>query len=385
MKTVYILLLTVVSVSSLSLMEAEFEHAESAPRRAAAQASRPRGEAVVPLEGLDPVLLAGGKEAQGDEKFSVMRGRFRYLFASAASQAAFERDPARYEIQLGGACARMGPSTLGDPDLYLVHRGRIYLFGSPDCLKAFQAAPENFLDAEASAAAPAPSADALRRGRALVERAVEAAGGAQRIDRLKSYRESGSTRRQGRDGVTEIKISLVRVFPASFRQERVMPFGTLTTVVTPADAFFVAGRNTGGLIDVQRSAFEQSQKLTLLSILRARTAEGFKAAAAAKAGGVEQVEVAFDGVSARLGVEAASGRVVSLAYRGRGPGGVFGEITQTFSDFRAAGGLTLPFKAEGAFNGRPEPTLSYTLDAVVLDGEVDAALFERPKPATTGQ
>jgi len=31
---------------------------------------------VVPLEGLDPVLLIQGKEAQGDEKFAVTRGRF---------------------------------------------------------------------------------------------------------------------------------------------------------------------------------------------------------------------------------------------------------------------------------------------------------------------
>jgi YHS domain-containing protein len=382
MKTIYLLLMMVVSVSSLSLTEAEFGFPESAPRRLTAQS---RGEAVVPLEGLDPVLLVEGKEAQGEETFAATRGRFRYLFANAANKAAFERDPARYEIQLGGTCARMGPNTLGDPDLYLVHQGRIYLFGSPECLKLFKASPEKFLDAGAAAKTAPPSADALRRGRALVEKAVEAAGGAQRIDRLKSYRESGVTQRQGRDGVTDVKTSLVRVFPASYRQERLMPFGTLATVVTPADAFYIAGRNTGGLIEVQREAFEKSQKLTLLSVLRARTSDGFTAAATGTAGGVESVEVSFEGVWAKLGVEASSGRVVSLAYRGRGPGGELGEITQTFSDFRAAGGLTLPFKAAGAFNGRPEPTLSYTLDQIVTDGDVDAALFERPKPAPAGQ
>jgi YHS domain-containing protein len=377
MKTVYFLAMMVACVYGLGPDDAGFMFPESPARGVTAQASRETSEAVVPLEGLDPVMLVEGKEAQGEEKLSVTRGRFRYLFANEGNKSAFERDPARYEIQLGGTCARMGPAVLGDPDLYLVHQGRIYLFGSPPCLKTFQAAPEKFLEADAATKPTSPSADALKRGRALVEKAVEAAGGAQRIDRLKSYRESGSVQTQGRGGVSEVKTSLVRVFPGSYRQERVLPFGTLATVVTPAAAFYIAGRNTGGLVDVQRDAFEKSQKLTLLSILRARTSEGFTAAAA----GGEAVEVWFDGVSARLGVEPASGRVVSLTYRGRGPGSEVGEITQTFSDFRAAGGLTLPFKAAGSFNGRPEPSLSFSLDSVVLDGEVAAALFERPQSA----
>lgn len=384
MKTVYLLAMIVSCVYGLGPDDAGLMFTESPTRGAAAVSARAADDAVVPLEGLDPVMLVEGKEAQGEEKLSVTRGRFRYLFASAENKTAFERDPARFEIQLGGTCARMGPSVLADPDLYLVHRGRIYVFGSPLCLKTFQASPEKFLEPDAASPAT-PSADALKRGRALVEKAVEAAGGAQRLDRLKSYRESGTAQTRGRDGVVEVKTSLVRVFPASYRQERVLSFGTLATVVTPADAFFIAGPNTGALIDVQRDAFEKTQKLTLLSILRARKSEGFKAVASGAASGVESVEVWFDGVSARLGIEPASGRVVSLAYRGRGPGGEIGEITQTFSDFRAAGGLTLPFKADGSFNGRPESTLSFALDSVAVDGEVDAVLFERPKPASPGQ
>jgi len=101
-----------------------------------------RGSSVVPLEGLDPVLLAGGKEAQGDEAFAVTRGQFRYLFAGAETKAAFEKEPGRFEIQLGGACAKMGPTVRGNPDLFLVHEGRIYIFGSEECVKAFRAKRE---------------------------------------------------------------------------------------------------------------------------------------------------------------------------------------------------------------------------------------------------
>jgi YHS domain-containing protein len=142
------------------------------------EAARQQGEAtVVPLEGLDPVLLAGGKETQGDEQFSVTRGQFRYFFAGAETKAAFEKEPGRYEIQLGGSCARMGPTVRGNPDLFLVHGGRIYIFGSEECVTAFKAKPESFLDTGAGGEQAPATEEARRRGRALVEKAIEAAGG----------------------------------------------------------------------------------------------------------------------------------------------------------------------------------------------------------------
>ncbi len=347
-------------------------------------------EAAIPLEGLDPVLLVQGKETQGDDKFSVTRGRFRYLFASAESKAQFEREPGRYEIQLGGTCARMGPSTEGNPDLFAVHKGRIYLFGSPECAKAFKAAPEKYLEPDAaSAPKTAASAEALKKGRALVEKAVEAAGGAAKVDGLKSYQEKGSVGRRTRDGVVEMKTSLTWVSPDKIRQERTFgPNMTMATVVTQSEAFFLM-REAQSILEEQRAAFEKQFKLSLLPVLRARRGEGFEAAAtgAGRAGetSVEQVAVRFDGLSLTLGVDPSTGRVHSLAYRGRGPGGVFGDIVQTFSDFRTVEGLTLPFKTSGTFNGEAEPTLSSSIESLVINGEVPPSVFEKPRPAAAQQ
>ena len=39
-------------------------------------------ETVIPLEGLDPVMLSQGKEVQGDMKYKVTRGGFQYIFAN---------------------------------------------------------------------------------------------------------------------------------------------------------------------------------------------------------------------------------------------------------------------------------------------------------------
>lgn len=350
----------------------------------AAVVQQQREAAVVPLEGLDPVLLTQGKEAQGDDLFSVTRGRFRYLFAGAETKAAFEREPARYEIQLGGTCARMGPYTLGNPDLYYVHKGRIYTFGSPDCLGAFKAAPDNFLEPEATAP-PAASDEARARGRALVERAVEGAGGAARVDGLTSYEERGLTGARTRDGVREMKTALIASLPRSFRAERTFPFGTIATVVTGTDGFYTTARATGDLSPEQRDAFMKQLRQRTLTILRARRAEGFTAVAAGagKAGEatVELVDVWLGDFRARLGIDPSTGRVLTLSFRGRGHTGAFGEVVQTFSDFRETGGLTLPFKTSTTFNGEADPTQSTTVEAIVVNAEVAPALFERPKAA----
>src|SRR5262245_52887189 len=140
------------------------------------------------LEGLDPVMLSQGKEVQGEMNITVTRGLFRYMFANAANRVAFEQDPARYEIQLGGHCARMGAPTTGNPDLFTIYREHIYLFGSAECKKLFEAAPTRFFEPEHKSANPEATSDALRKGQTLIEQAVVAMGGARLLDGLSSYR-----------------------------------------------------------------------------------------------------------------------------------------------------------------------------------------------------
>src|SRR3954471_2419380 len=77
------------------------------------------------LDGVDPVaLLTQGKEISGKPRFKVSHGKFEYLFASAENKAAFEKTPEKYEIQLSGACARMGAGVSGNPSDYAVVGGR---------------------------------------------------------------------------------------------------------------------------------------------------------------------------------------------------------------------------------------------------------------------
>src|SRR5262245_57697630 len=117
------------------------------------------------LEGLDPVMLAQGKETQGEMNITVTRGKFRYMFANAANKATFEQDPARYEIQLEGHCAPTG----GNPDLHTVYQGRIYIFGSEECKQQFDAAPQSFFEPERKSGVAAARPAELKKGQALIE------------------------------------------------------------------------------------------------------------------------------------------------------------------------------------------------------------------------
>jgi YHS domain-containing protein len=341
------------------------------------------------LEGLDPVMLVQGKEVQGDLKISVTRGKFQYLFANADNKASFEKDPARYEIQLDGACARMGAPVTGNPDLYTVHQGRIYIFGSEECKKRFDAAPQNYLEtANEVASKPAVTREAAKKAKALIETAVAAMGGASRIDGLISYQEKSTTAQTRRQGDVEVKTSLTVAFPDRIRFEQVMPdwndsskVRQVTMVISAGEVFGIMGGVARQLPDSARIGQEKEVNRRLLSILRARKSLNAAAIGSGKIGEtlVEQVAIEIDHASYTLGIDPATGRILSLSAWRRGPEGNFGQFVQTFSDFRAVDGLTLPFKITGTFNSQPWKEQSPTVETIAVNRKIDPALFEKPK------
>jgi YHS domain-containing protein len=352
----------------------------------------PAQDSVPVLEGLDPVMLVQGKEVQGDLKVTVTRGKFQYLFASAENKATFEKDSARYEIQMDGACARMGSPVIGNPDLYTVYKGRIYIFGTGECKKRFEEAPENYLEDESSARPKAGfTAEALTKGQSLIEKAVAAMGGAARIDGLTSYQEKSTALQTRRQGDVEVKTDLTILFPDRIRSDRTMPdwndpstLRQMTIVVAPGEVFGTMGSAVRSLPDSARIEQEKEIKRRPLSILRARKSVNPVVSGSGKAGetAVEQVAVEIDHASYTLGIDPATGRILSLSTRRRGPQGNFGEFVQSFSDFRTVGSLILPFKITATFNGQPWKEQSPTIEAITLNGKIDPALFEKPKTKT---
>lgn len=344
------------------------------------------------IDGLDPVMLAQGKEVQGEFQISVTRGRFKYLFATAETKAVFEKDPARYEIQLGGHCARMGAPVTGNPDLYTVHNGRIYIFGSGGCKKLFDATPEKYLEPAGGTSLRLSTTPAtLEKGQALLTKAVAAMGGAAKLDGLTSYREKNTTWQQRQMGEVTIKNDLLLVFPGKMRHERLMPefrdpsvIGKQVLVITPGESFGIGGpRGTFSVPEGVRGQEEQDLNRKPLSLLRARQRPGFQAIALGTgmvgAAKVEQVALTGVGEEFVLGIDPATGRILSLTQQRRGPDGQFGQFVQLFDDYRAVDGLNLPFKVTATFDGQPWRAMSAQVEEIVINGNVETALFEKPK------
>jgi len=337
-----------------------------------AQNLSPAPQTIIPLEGLDPVMLTQGKEVQGDMKYKVTRGQFEYIFANPENKATFEKDPTRYEIQLDGHCARMGAPTTGNPDLYAVHNGRIYIFGSEECQTLFKATPEKYL--EVPPPPKSPTAEMTKRGQELIAKAVEAFGGS-KLDQLVSFQK-----KDVRDN--QIRSMLLFVFPGTLRQETIRPAFTLASVVSPSDSFFVFNNRANPMLEGTRRAVVKELNHELVVLLRARTLPDFKAfvAGSYKVGetSVERVDVELLGFTTTLGIDPSTGRILTQTYHGRGPGGVLGEIAISYSDFRTVEGMSLPFKIAATFDGQPLPPQSATIESITINGQVDPANFKRP-------
>lgn len=101
------------------------------------------------LGGLDPVSVVQGSPQAGEERFSSVHGRFRYVFASAANKEAFDRDPQRWGFQLDGSCGMMA-GLYTDGQIFAVHDGRLYAFGSDHCKASFLADPARYVAAAAN-------------------------------------------------------------------------------------------------------------------------------------------------------------------------------------------------------------------------------------------
>jgi YHS domain-containing protein len=333
------------------------------------------------LDGLDPVVLLQGKEVMGKSSLSVVRGGFTYLFSTPETKAAFEREPAKYEIQFGGLCARMGKTAGGNPSDFLVHDGKIYIFGSDECHKRFQAAPAKYVPP-----APAPlseSSSAVAEGKRLVDRAVTAVGGALQLDALTSYVESFTQMQQRRMGEIQVATKVMWRFPDRARQEQTANFqgktNTTATVWSPEGAWFVGGQGQAYPMPAASApSLARDFGRHPVALLRARLASGFKAVAVGTSdvdGSVLQnVRVVHGPLDVTLSVD-SQGRLASVSFQDRGPEGEYGSFVVRYSDFRRVEGLTLPFGVRTTFNGQPEPNQSWTVDSIALNAPLDAALF----------
>ncbi len=308
---------------------------------------------VVALGGLDPVALLAGQEVAGNPELSAERGLYRYQFANEENRARFLAAPADYSIQLGGACARMGPlSGLGSPERFLVSGGKIYLFASDACRKAFAQAPENFL---APASEPLTgTAQARAKAQKLLAKALATHGGAAAFSALGGYQVSSKLRWPQEGKTYEGSRRQTVVFPSHYHAEEVWDGSRSGHGFGPLGAFRFAGDETWLVEEDVAPAILAELYHQPIALLAMQAAPGFEAVARGGSArgerALELVEVRYRGVRSMLGLDPASGRIETLSYRGRGPAGL-ADVELAFADYRLVGGVLLPHAVEERRNG----------------------------------
>ncbi len=228
------------------------------------------------------------------------------------------------------------------------------------------------------------TAEGQKKAAELLAKAVDAFGGGERIDAVKNTETATTMAMTTPQGAMPASAKTVVVYPGPaqpgrLRQELTMPMGTMVTVLDGDSGFQQMGPRSRPLPDSVRAETQRSLRRDPVGLLRRRGTEGFTATAAGSeeldGGSVELVHVRIDGDSVTLGIDPETGHIRSVAYRGNMMGRP-GQVREVLSDYREVGGLTLPFAAATTLDG--EPMLTVTVGSIVVDGEVDEALFAPP-------
>ncbi|NSY40956.1 YHS domain-containing (seleno)protein [Leisingera sp. ANG59] len=90
------------------------------------------GGAPLAAHGVDLVALLDSRNpVEGMATYTATVDGASYYFASEENKTAFEANPSKYLPQHGGFCSygvSVGKKFDGDPDQYLVHDGKLFLF-----------------------------------------------------------------------------------------------------------------------------------------------------------------------------------------------------------------------------------------------------------------
>lgn len=336
---------------------------------------------------LDPVELVKGKQIEGKQDLFVERDPHRYVFANETNRAEFLRSPELYEVQLGGACARMGPlSGLCRDDIFAVHEGRIYLFASEACRKTFLEAPEKLLNPDEKA--PVADEASLRKGRELLEKTVQAMGGAERLDQVRSYEESTIKEETYKGEKIHTRNSLFFAYPNGVRLDSVWGKSRFTNVMHGEQGWNETKDSISALHSEEKRALEKEYYWrNLLAILRGRNLSGFQVNYSGpreleldgKKMSLETVTIFYKGVTNTLGIETDTGRIRTHSYRGRGgPKSLFGSMEKVFTEYLDFDGLTIPVSWRIFFEGKEMENSPYTPPILKMNAPEHAALFTKP-------
>ena len=338
---------------------------------------------------VDPVELIAGREVPGKAELVVERDGIEYRFATPESKAAFEKEPAKYEVFDGGACGRMGAlSGMGDARRFAVHASRIYFFASDGCRTGFLKDPAKYIEVDDEKVFG--SDDNVKKGLVALDRMVTWAGGADRVRAISTYR--ASVARKEKQGETEYAVTNETVisFPDRYFQKEAWNDSWFSTTSGRDGAAMASAKGAERIAPSRGRAFNRAMARTPIVILKAHV----DGAPEADCPGlivmydgegtlgetpVEFVKVWLNGAASRLTIDKASGRLLQLAYHGRDGTMKIGDSVRTFTTWETVDGVALPTAYAVTFDGADAPRSAGKVDAFEINPSLPGDCFQVPK------
>ena len=232
------------------------------------------------------------------------------------------------------------------------------------------------------------TAEGAERAGELLDRAVEAMGGAERVDAARGLRVVGTATQVTPQGEMAIDVATTHLFPDRFRQELTLPFGSMSMVLADGGGFAVTPQGVMDLPASQLAALQSASRRDPLALLRLRDDPDLVATALPpvelEGTPLERLQLELGGDVTLVDLDPATGEIRRVSYRDAGPTGQPGETVRVYTDYRDVdGGLRYPFAVVGTFEG--EKSFEAAVQSVELDPEVDAAEFEKPEGEGGGE
>ena len=217
----------------------------------------------------------------------------------------------------------------------------------------------------------AASDSSLARGREVLQRAQQAAGGAEKLAAVKDVTKT--VKMEGMQGGMSADQTTQIILPGVLRQENVLPFGKITVFVDGSTGWMESPQGRMPLPPPQlkqtRSALFRMREAILLSDRDPARTTNFVEEAGMDGKKAEVIEISTqDGQSVRLWIDASSGAVLKTAYKGEAIGGPGANVEELYSDYREVEGLQVPFKVTILQDG------SKYLDAQVVEVKFNSGL-----------
>jgi len=206
---------------------------------------------------------------------------------------------------------------------------------------------------------------AAQLGRRLLERALQAMGGAEKLAAVKDVMHQMEITLAPTAGGFKLKQTSFFVAPNFIRQEQEMPFGKVLTFTDGKTGWLVTPQSAQPIpADVLRVAqgviFRQPATLLLSDRDATRIV---------RAVGENAVEiVTAEGLRVRLEFDATTGLLARQLYTEAGANGSPHERVETFSDWRDVNGIKMPFKAVQQEDGAPR------LELIVSEYRINSGL-----------